>query len=167
MTEVDFSTHHALPITQVTGSGGTAEYAEQRARILGELQPPGSPMSVGQHSTAPMEFAGHAPDALTLPRLDTGFAATAAVYCQLDVKRRADAGQDMVVTESRATDLTALLALRLPDESLTVEACTLEMPWVPNLLLLDAQADGAVPACRRPAAARLAPRRRRRYAICG
>ncbi|MFI6823320.1 hypothetical protein ACIBJE_20530 [Micromonospora sp. NPDC050187] len=78
-------------------------------------------------------------EALTLPRLDGGFRATAAIHCQLDYRRRADGGLDLVLTEGRATDLTVLLtALRRPDTSAGPEACTLEMPWVPNLLLLDA-----------------------------
>ena len=89
---------------------------------------------------APMELSVPPSDALILPRLGTGFAATVAVHCQLGPKRRADGGQDLVLTEGRATDLTALLAaLRLPDEQPTNGACTLEMPWVPNLLLFDAQ----------------------------
>lgn len=76
--------------------------------------------------------------ALTLPRLDGGFPATAAIHCQLDHRRRADGGLDLVLTEGRATDLAVLLnALRRPDTSTGPEACTLEMPWVPNLLLLD------------------------------
>ncbi|MFI6763592.1 hypothetical protein ACIBF5_31160 [Micromonospora sp. NPDC050417] len=87
---------------------------------------------------APMEIGGPPSDALILPRLDPGFAATVAVHCQLEPKRRADHGEDLVLTEGRATDLTALLAaLRLPDETNIPDACTADMPWVPNLLLLD------------------------------
>ncbi|MEU6072841.1 hypothetical protein [Micromonospora sp. NPDC047074] len=89
---------------------------------------------------APMEFAGPPPAGLTMPRLGAGFPAVAAVHCQLEPTRRTDGGEDLVLTEGRATDLTALLAaLRMPDETSTTDACTLEMPWVPNLLLLDAQ----------------------------
>ncbi|MEH1017032.1 hypothetical protein V6U90_28530 [Micromonospora sp. CPCC 206060] len=87
-----------------------------------------------------MEFGAPPSDAGTLPRLGTDFAATVAIHCRLEPKRRADRGQDLVLTEGRATDLTTLLAaLRLPDERLTTDACTLEMPPVPNLLLLDPQ----------------------------
>ncbi|MEU4565031.1 hypothetical protein [Micromonospora sp. NPDC023956] len=76
--------------------------------------------------------------ALTLPRLDGSFPATAAIHCQLDHRRRADGGLDLVLTEGRATDLTLLItALRRPDTSTGPEACTLEGPWVPNLLLID------------------------------
>ncbi|WP_329108684.1 hypothetical protein OG792_08525 [Micromonospora sp. NBC_01699] len=88
---------------------------------------------------APMEIGGPPSDALILPRLDTGFAATVAVHCQLEPERRADRGEDLVLTEGRATDLTTLLAaLRLPDDTFIPDACTADMPWVPNLLLLDA-----------------------------
>jgi hypothetical protein len=50
------------------------------------------------------------------------------------------AGEGLVLTEGRAADVTALLAaLRLPDDTTTVEIYTAEMPWVPKLLVLDAQ----------------------------
>ncbi|MEV1321225.1 hypothetical protein AB0J14_34705 [Micromonospora arborensis] len=89
---------------------------------------------------APVGNDGRPPDAVALPRLGTDFAVAAAVHCQLEPKRRAGGGEDLILTEGRATDVTTLLAaLRLPDDTTTVEACTLEMPWVPNLLLLDAQ----------------------------
>ncbi|PYC64307.1 hypothetical protein C7C45_30595 [Micromonospora arborensis] len=89
---------------------------------------------------APIQNDGRPLAALALTRLGTDFTVATAVHCQLEPKRRADGGEDLVLTEGRATDVTALLAaLRLPDDTTTVEACTLEMPWVPNLLLLDAQ----------------------------
>ncbi|MFC5924217.1 hypothetical protein ACFQGL_12765 [Micromonospora vulcania] len=89
---------------------------------------------------APMEFSVPPPEALTAPRLGIDFAAATAVHCQLETKKRADGREDLVLTEGRATDLTALLAaLRLPDLTPTPDLCTLEMPWVPNLLLLDRQ----------------------------
>lgn len=79
-------------------------------------------------------------DALTLPRLHNGFPATTAIHCQLEHRRRADNSLDLVLTEGRATDLTTLLAaLRRPDSTATPDACNLDMPWVPNLLLLDSQ----------------------------
>ncbi|MBQ1075438.1 hypothetical protein KBX06_20040 [Micromonospora sp. C31] len=89
---------------------------------------------------APVGEDGRPPSAHTLPRLDTTFAVAYAVHCQLEPTRRADGGEDLVLTEGRATDVTALLAaLHLPDDRTNVEACTLEMPWEPNLLLFDAQ----------------------------
>lgn len=45
-----------------------------------------------------MELAGPPPDTTTLPRLGTGFSATAAVRCQLEPRRRADGGQDSILT---------------------------------------------------------------------
>ncbi|KIR60643.1 hypothetical protein [Micromonospora haikouensis] len=87
---------------------------------------------------APEAFAGPLTEALTLPRLGTGFAATAAVLCRQEPTRRPDGGTDLVLTEGRSTELTGLLAaLRLPDGGPTTDACTLELPSVPNLLLFD------------------------------
>ncbi len=89
---------------------------------------------------APLGDDGRPPHIRTLPRLGTDFAVASAVHCQLEPKQRADGGEDLVLTEGRATDVTALLAaLRLPEDRTTIEACTLEMPWEPNLLLFDAQ----------------------------
>ncbi|MDG4760501.1 hypothetical protein [Micromonospora sp. WMMD710] len=88
---------------------------------------------------APVGDDGRPLDALAMPRLGTDFTVSAAIHCQREPKRRVDGGEDLVLTEGRATDVTALLAaLRLPDDTTTVEACTADMPWVPNLLLLDA-----------------------------
>ncbi|MFG1648509.1 hypothetical protein ACGFIE_01170 [Micromonospora sp. NPDC049275] len=89
---------------------------------------------------APLGDDGRPPHIRTLPRLGTDFAVASAVHCQLEPQRRANGGEDLVLTEGRATDVRALLAaLRLPDDRTIIEACTLEMPWEPNLLLFDAQ----------------------------
>ncbi|MEU7753768.1 hypothetical protein [Micromonospora sp. NPDC049171] len=88
---------------------------------------------------APVGADGRPPHALTLPRLGNEFTVASAIHCQLGPKQRADGGEDLVLTEDRTTDLTALLAaLRLPDDTTAIEACTTEMPWEPNLLLFDA-----------------------------
>ncbi|WP_030487012.1 hypothetical protein [Micromonospora chokoriensis] len=108
---------------------------------------------------APIGDDGRPPNALTLPRLGTEFAVAYAVHCQREPKRRADGGEDLVLTEGRATDVTALLAaLRLPNDTTPVEACTLEMPWEPNLLLFGAQGQWIRPGlpvdtCGKPLAA--------------
>ncbi|SCL21978.1 hypothetical protein GA0074692_1300 [Micromonospora pallida] len=89
---------------------------------------------------APTEFGDASWAALTLPRLGTDFVPTAAIHCQLEPKQRAKGGVDLVLTESRATELTALLAaLRLSDTPPTTDACNLDAPPVPNLLLLDGE----------------------------
>ncbi|KUL31005.1 hypothetical protein ADL15_23985 [Actinoplanes awajinensis subsp. mycoplanecinus] len=75
-------------------------------------------------------------DALTLPRLTDSFPAVSAVICDFRPTR----GTKLTPTEKRTTDVTALLtALRLPDEAATAQACTQELPFVPWLILMDAQ----------------------------
>ncbi len=87
----------------------------------------------------PPSFAG-GDDALTLPRLGGDFVPTAVIVCTEEVQQRADGGQDLVATESRADDVTALLAaLHLPDEQPVDGACTADLPTVPWFVLLDAQ----------------------------
>lgn len=77
-------------------------------------------------------------DALALPRLGGDFAPRAVIVCAEQVQRRADGGQDLVATESRADDVADLVAaLRLPDEQLTNGACTLDLPTVPWFVLVD------------------------------
>jgi hypothetical protein len=79
-------------------------------------------------------------DALELPRLGDDFAPSAVIVCGVQVQRRADGGQDLVATEGRADDVTALVAaLRLPDEQVTDGACTADLPMVPWFALLDEQ----------------------------
>ena len=79
-------------------------------------------------------------DALTLPRLGSDFAPLTVIICSEQIDQRADGGQDLVATESRADDITGLVsALGLPDERPTTGACTLELPTVPWFALLDAQ----------------------------
>ena len=79
-----------------------------------------------------------AQDALTLPRLGDGFAPVAAVVCRIDIRERPGGGNEMIAVEARAGDLTAVLAaLRLPDEPATDQACTMDLPAVPWLALLD------------------------------
>jgi hypothetical protein len=135
----------AVAALAACGSTGTVSEPSTDGRPAG-LPPPvtGTPaVRAGWTSCAvdaPTEFGDPPPDALTLPRLGTDFAATAAIHCQLEPKQRARGGVDLVLTEGRATDLTVLLAaLRLPDTAPTTDACTLEGPWVPNLLLLDGE----------------------------
>ncbi|MEU8611744.1 hypothetical protein AB0C29_27540 [Actinoplanes sp. NPDC048791] len=75
-----------------------------------------------------------------LPPLDGSFEPVAAVVCSSAPLRRADGGEDMTATESRADDVTALVAaLRLPDEPISGGACTLELYLAPFFALLDAQ----------------------------
>ena len=79
-------------------------------------------------------------DPVNLPRLDDSFEPVAAVVCSSAPLRRPSGGTDLVATESRADDVTALVAaLRLPDEPRTGGACTLELYLPPFFALLDAQ----------------------------
>jgi hypothetical protein len=89
---------------------------------------------------APQASVAGGVDALALPRLGGGFAPTAGIVCGQQVQRRADGGQDLVATESRADDVAVLVAaLRLPDEQPTDGACTADLPMVPWFVLLDEQ----------------------------
>jgi hypothetical protein len=79
-------------------------------------------------------------DATTLPRLDDSFRPVSVVVCSSGPLRRADGGEDLTATESRADDVTALVAaLRLPDEPRTDDACTMELYLAPFFALLDEQ----------------------------
>ena len=89
-------------------------------------------------AAAPAAEAGQ--DALTMPRLTDDFRPVAAVICRTVPERRASGGEDLLAVEERAGDVTALLgALRLPDEEPTDGACTMDLPHVPFLVLLDEQ----------------------------
>ncbi|GLW35010.1 hypothetical protein [Actinoplanes regularis] len=89
---------------------------------------------------------GEAQDALTLPLLGgdgsgDGFQPVAAVICGVAPRKGPAGGREIVAEEARADDLTVLLpALRLPDEAAAFEVnCTLELPAVPWLVLLDSE----------------------------
>jgi hypothetical protein len=77
-------------------------------------------------------------DALTLPLLGDGFQPVSAVVCREGIRQRPGGGTELTAEEARADDLTAVLpTLRLPDESATAEVCTMDLPGVPWLALLD------------------------------
>jgi hypothetical protein len=77
-------------------------------------------------------------EAATLPLLEDGFHPVAAVLCRTLPVRRPDGSTLLVATESRASDVTALVAaLRLPDEPLTAGMCTADLILTPYLVLLD------------------------------
>jgi hypothetical protein len=76
--------------------------------------------------------------AAALPLLGDDFHAVAAVLCQSAMQRRTDGGTDLVATESRADDVTALVAaLRLPDQPPVTGFCTADLVGIPYLVLLD------------------------------
>jgi hypothetical protein len=80
-------------------------------------------------------------EAAALPRLDRDFIPVAVVICGLEAQRRPDGGQDLVATERRTEEVSALVtALRLADEPRPdgPVACTDEMPLAPWLALVDA-----------------------------
>jgi hypothetical protein len=112
---------------------------------------------------ADADLAG-AQDALVGPALDDSFRPVAAVICRSAPVRRPSGGEDMVAAEERADDIAALVAaLRLPDEERTDGACTLELPYVPWLALLDDQGRWVRPGV--PADACGKPRREFREAF--
>ncbi|HEX8631225.1 MAG TPA: hypothetical protein VF755_23955 [Catenuloplanes sp.] len=79
-------------------------------------------------------------DVTALPRLADNFVPANVIVCGEQPERRADGGQDMVATESRADDVAALVAaLRLPDAPPNNGSCTLDLPGVPWFAVLDAQ----------------------------
>ncbi|MEU4421799.1 hypothetical protein AB0F81_14330 [Actinoplanes sp. NPDC024001] len=86
------------------------------------------------------EFGAGGQDALKLPRLDGDFRPVAAVVCRVDVRERADGGNERVAVEERAGDVSALVeTLRLDDEFRTAGGCDSDLPYVPWLALLDGQ----------------------------
>jgi hypothetical protein len=79
-------------------------------------------------------------DALTLPRLAGDFDAVATIVCGEAVEHRPDGAELLVATESRADDVTSLVAaLRLPDKPRTDNPCTADAVVAPWLVLLDGQ----------------------------
>ncbi|MER7890773.1 hypothetical protein ABTX15_13200 [Micromonospora sp. NPDC094482] len=73
-----------------------------------------------------------------LPLLDDTFTPVAAVLCGQEARQRPGGGHDLVVTERRADEVTALVAaLRLPDEPPSRGACTADLVLPPWLALLD------------------------------
>ncbi|MEH0971245.1 hypothetical protein V6U77_08955 [Micromonospora sp. CPCC 205546] len=116
--------NHAPPLRTAGGSGG-----EGRWTSCAEAAP----------GMARLGFMTPEDDAAALPRLDGDFAPTGVVICEREPQRRADGGEDLVLTERRGDDVAALvIALRLPDESSTARSCTLEMPMLPWLAVVDA-----------------------------
>jgi hypothetical protein len=115
------------------------------AGCAGQAAEPGKPTvepawtscaAAGAPASGPASGGGDA----ELPPLDDSFQPVAAVVCSSAPLRRADGGEDLTATESRADDVTALVAaLRLPDEPLSGGACTLELYLPPFFALLDAQ----------------------------
>jgi hypothetical protein len=101
-------------------------------------------------------LVGDSQDALALPLLDDGFQPVSAVICRTGFRERPGGGTEMTAEEARADDLTVLLpTLRLPDEEPTAEACTMDLPAVPWLALLDSDGRWTRPgvpidACRKP-----------------
>lgn len=78
-------------------------------------------------------------EATELPRLGVDFVPTAAVVCNVSPQDQPGGGSDLVATEGRTDEVTALVAaLRLPDVPRTAGDCTLELPLVPWFAVLDA-----------------------------
>jgi hypothetical protein len=118
----------------VGGCAGTA---------AGDGRPAGAPAVQDRWESCAVAQPGGldgAHDALGLQRLDDSFQPVAAVVCLAAPAKRAGGGTDLIAGEQRADDIAALVAaLRLPDQSRTGGACTMDLPFVPWLALLDAQ----------------------------
>ncbi|GIE98841.1 hypothetical protein Ari01nite_63060 [Paractinoplanes rishiriensis] len=97
-----------------------------------------------------------AQDALSMPRLDGSFQPVSAVVCGSAPVKQANGSTALVASENKATDIAAVVAaLRLPDEAPTDGACTMDLPVVPWLALVDADGRWVQPgvpkdACGKP-----------------
>jgi hypothetical protein len=78
-------------------------------------------------------------DAVGLARLADDFVPVAAVVCDEQHVQHADGSEELVAFERRAEEIAALVAaLRLPDEPMTGNPCTMELRGVRWFVLLDA-----------------------------
>ncbi|GAA4608761.1 hypothetical protein BJY16_007001 [Actinoplanes octamycinicus] len=130
----------AAAIVLALGVGGCADAGGEGTTDAGNPAgpPSGAPQVHERWTSCATAGATDGFDATDLSRLDDSFTPAAAVVCLTSPRERFGGGHDLVATEARATDLTELLAaLRLPDEPRTDLPCTLEMPFVPWLALLD------------------------------
>lgn len=139
-------------LAAVAGCGGPA--GPGRGAGTPDVHPSWESCAAATAGASPGIGGSH--DALTLPRLADDFRPVAAVVCRSTMVRRAGGGEDLHAVEERADDVTDLVAtLRLPDEKRTNGACTMELPYVPWLALLDEQGRWVRPgvpanACRKP-----------------
>ncbi|MEV0809607.1 hypothetical protein [Micromonospora sp. NPDC050200] len=127
----------------VAGCTGTAPDGDATAARQRSPGPPAIHLSwescAAATSGMEVDLSG-SQEALSLPYLDEGFQPVAAVVCRVEPQQRPAGGSDLVAVEEWADDVAPLVvALRLPDETSTEDACTLELPFVPWLALLDAQ----------------------------
>ena len=91
----------------------------------------------GAESSGPASGGG---DLAGLPPLDDSFQPVAVVVCTLSTLRPPSGGAKVAATESRADDVTALVAaLRLPNEPKSGGVCSLELYLPPFFALLDEQ----------------------------
>ncbi|MFC3500937.1 hypothetical protein ACFOOK_08180 [Micromonospora krabiensis] len=123
----------------LTGCGADGPTGE-RLRGDGPLRVTERWSSCADEAPATGMLPAGATDAPTLPLLDDTFTPVAVILCGQQVQRRPDGGQELVATERRAGEVTALVAaLRLPDEPRYEGPCTLDMVIPPWLALLDQQ----------------------------
>ncbi|TDC42560.1 hypothetical protein [Micromonospora sp. KC213] len=131
-----------LPLA-VAGCAGTAPAGDT---VPAWQRSPGPPTVQPRWEACATATAGqeadldHSQAALSLPFLEDGFRPVAAAVCRAEPRQRPTGGSDLVAVEERADDVGRLVAaLLLPDDTSPVDACTAEMPFVPWLVLLDAQ----------------------------
>ena len=138
-----------FPVVLAAGCANRPGAAEavpaQSAGTPSVLRPTGIPRvqprwrSCAAELPPPFQVSGPGNDAMTLPRLDAGFRAVAAIVCGQEEQRRAGGGTDLVAVEDRAEDVAPLLsALRLPDQP-PEEICPANMSQAPWVFLLDAR----------------------------
>ncbi|WP_158566244.1 hypothetical protein [Micromonospora craterilacus] len=130
----------ALAVGGCAGTAPAGDGLTEPRRSSGSPEVHPSWESCGAATSETEVYLSGSQEALLLPSLDEGFQPVAAVVCRVVPQRRPNGGEDLVAVEERADDVAALvLSLRLPDQKSTESACTLELPFVPWLALLDAQ----------------------------
>lgn len=131
-----------------------------------EAADPGTPDPLGEPVVHPSwescesqtlpEGPGDGLEALAMPRLSDDFTPVAAITCVIEEDARPGGGTDLVEAEKRTDDVAALVtALRLPDQDLGTDPCTMELRPAPWLALIDAEgrwvrAGVPVDACGKP-----------------
>lgn len=130
-----------IAVAVLVMAAGCAGPVEEPARPPGKATTEQPWVSCAAAAPPPLSPEWAAPDDNeTLPRLADGFQPVAVVVCSSSPTGRTVGSEEVISTESRADNVTALVAeLRLPDKPRTHLACTREMHGLPWFALLDEQ----------------------------